>query len=737
MTVSRFDIVFAGDVRFEGGTSTALAAEIAAAARAGWSAGLLMVKGPILGLPFPVHADIRAQLDAGLAARIDPRQKIEARLLLFHHPSLLLNPLQPRPAIDAETVVIVLHHPAVDRAGTVQYDVATVVRNAHAAFGKPVRLAPVSAVVRDSLPKRLPPGCSLLEEDWHNLIDLDDWPCRPPRPVSTPIRIGRHSRPHPQKWPDTPHAAKSAYPTDGARYDIRMLGGDDFLAEQYGPLPENWTLLPFAFTGVADFLGELDFYVYYHSDAWSEAFGRTILEALAVGLVTILPEHFEPLFGEAALYAPPRGVKALVDRYAADPDLYAAQSALARRFAEERHGLDRFAVRIAALMPEEAAGDPVRAIMPPLPVRRVLFLSSNGIGIGHLAQQMAVADRLPADLDPVFATMSYALKVAADAGYQAHFFSHHRTVDADSEDWRTVFAEELFTLVSHLRPAVIAYDATAVFPAVTDVMALFPDIYTLWVRRPMWREEHRMFLDQEGDFDAVIEPGELADAFDLGPTKERQHRVHQVPPVLHVAPGQRLERTLARRLLDLPADRTVVAVQLGSGSNFDMGEVRAAVIAAILARPDTVVVELVSPIRAGPLETPADPRHLVREAFPAFRFSRAFDAAVSAAGYNSFHENVLGAVPTLFVPNEADEMDLQLNRARWGEINGYCWTMRRDTDLPRCREAVARLLDPWERERVAARCRAIPWTNGADRIAAFVRDHVRLVRSDRNPAERR
>ena len=134
MAISRLDIVFVADARFEGGSSTALAAEMAAAARAGYDSGLLMVKGPIIGLPLPVHAAIRRHLDTGTTTRLDQLQKVETRLLLLHHPGILMNPLQPRPLIEAEQVVVVLHHPAVDHAGTVQYDIPSVVRNAVAAL---------------------------------------------------------------------------------------------------------------------------------------------------------------------------------------------------------------------------------------------------------------------------------------------------------------------------------------------------------------------------------------------------------------------------------------------------------------------------------------------------------------------------------------------------------------------------------------------------------------------------
>ncbi|WP_100962177.1 hypothetical protein [Bosea sp. FBZP-16] len=65
------------------------------------------------------------------------------------------------------------------------------------------------------------------------------------------------------------------------------------------------------------------------------------------------------------------------------------------------------------------------------------------------------------------------------------------------------------------------------------------------------------------------------------------------------------------------------------------------------------------------------PRRRTIDLFPAFRYSSAFDICVSAAGYNAFHENLLGAIPTIFVPNEAEEMDLQLVRAKYAEVWGW------------------------------------------------------------------
>ncbi|WP_439625157.1 glycosyltransferase [Shinella sp.] len=724
------DILFVADVRFEGGTSTALAVEIRAAARAGLRTGLLAIKGPLLGLPFPMHPDLRKLIDDGLTERIDPDMRLTARLTLIHHPTIVENRPTRRLSITADKLLIVLHHPMYDGNGRRQYDLDRVIAHASDAFGADVHLAPVSAVVRDSLPRLLPPYAHMLEEDWGNLIELDDWPAKPARPPAYPVVIGRHSRPDPLKWP-TAEDALLAYPADGSRFRVRALGADAYLSEKYGTLPANWELIPFAWDGVPDFLGTLDFYVYFHDPAWSEAFGRTILEALATGLVVILPPHFAVLFAKAAVYAEPAEVESVIARFVADPALHRSQCEQARRFVENNYDAAIYSDRVARIMGDETKSPTSDGLFPPLPQRNVLFASSNGIGVGHLTQQLAIAQRLPPNLTPVFATMSYSMKAAVQHGYQAHFLPHHRILDADPEDWNTCLAEELFELVAHLRPAVFAYDATAVFEGVTRALDMFPDIFKIWVRRPLWQESHRVFLEFSDSFDAVIEPGELAETFDHGPTAACRKEVFLVPPVLHLDPSERMSRESARAALGIPDGMTVVAFQLGAGANFDVKDLRAALLAEVLRRPDTIALEIQSPItpNAAALEILGE-RHRTVELFPSFRFSRAFDAAISAAGYNTFHEQVLGCIPTLFVPNEGDEMDLQASRARWAELTGRGWMMRRDYDLGFAAQHVERLLDPVERAAVIRRCQSIVWKNGAVDIARYVEDHARMLRTD-------
>lgn len=731
-----YDILFVADARFDGGSSTAMAVEIKAAARAGLRLALMLVKGPLLRAPFPVHPELAAAMRGGLIDRVDPESEINAQLTLIHHPTIMENRPTSKINVSSKRAVLVLHHPVYDNAGKKQYDLSRVLSNIHDAFNLEIEIAPVSSVVRNSLPSDILRQEVIIAEDWVNLIEIDEWPRRSDRPISTPVIIGRHSRPDKLKWPDTLEIAKLVYPEDKLRFHVRILGAGDYLREHYGEIPPEWELLTFNFTGVSNYLQSLDFYVYFHSSSWSEAYGRTILEALTTGLVVILPPNFEEIFGDAAVYCAPENVVPLIDQYVDDPEGYREQSERARSYAKTVCSADNYATRLERLglelRPSKSETKPATiSVPPPLPTKNVLFVSSNGIGIGHITQQLAISKFLPEDIRPTFATMSYAVNIVAEAGYLVHFIPHHKHMDANPDDWNRVIAEELFDLISHLRPSIFAYDATAVFGGVSSALKHFPNLFSIWVRRPMWREFHRPFLQAANIFDAIIEPGELAAEFDNGPTSEVRDFVYRVPPVLQIEPSERIARERARDILDLPNDLTVVALQLGSGVNFDLSSVRSAVLEALLKRNDTFVLDIVSPL-ANDEQNELDNHDRYRRVslFPSFKFSRAFDAAVCVAGYNTFHEQILGMIPTLFIPNEAEEMDVQLTRIKWAELTGKALLLRRDFDLHRTHEIIGQLLDKRRQETMVQSCKSIRWRNGAKEIAQYIEDHSRILRTD-------
>jgi len=189
---------------------------------------------------------------------------------------------------------------------------------------------------------------TLANEDWPNIIDVNEWwrgsrPPRGPRP-----RIGRHFRDGEVKSSTDASELLAVYPNSDD-YEVHVLGGAEAPRKVLGGLPKNWHVLEFGEVHPKDFLSTLDVFVYYTHPGWVESFGRSIIEAMAAGVPVILPHSYRELFKEAAIYAEPAEVKASIDRLMMDDDYYESQVRVARDFVEEHFGYTVHAKRLKNL----------------------------------------------------------------------------------------------------------------------------------------------------------------------------------------------------------------------------------------------------------------------------------------------------------------------------------------------------------------------------------------------------
>ena len=391
---AHYDVIIASDFRLLGGSTLSNASELRAQRHAGLKTGLFqMYRYDFYQDPWrPMLPEIRREVDGDAVQVLTEGDAASCDLLILRYPPILRYRQTIVPRIDAKAVKVIVNQPPMsdyseDRV--LRYTLAEADRNARAQFGVAPVWHPIGPLVRDAMLAHHAgeaTGIDLSADDWFNIIDVAGWarPPRVPRRGMVP-RIGRHSRDHAHKWPDTAAAIRAAYPDDPA-FEVRILGGASPVRELLGAVPERWTVHDFGAMSPRDFLAGLDFWVYFSHPSWVESFGRTIIEAMAVGMPVLLSETYRPLFGEHAIYCTPDEVQGIVRRLWADPEAYRAHVEKAQAFVAETFS---FRTHIDRL---QAAGVriPPRAAPPPAPREaRLAHFSRVRGGIKDSAETLA------------------------------------------------------------------------------------------------------------------------------------------------------------------------------------------------------------------------------------------------------------------------------------------------------------------------------------------------------------
>jgi len=343
----------------------------------------------------------------------------------------------------------------------------------------------------------------------------------------------------------------------------------------------------------------------------------------------------------------------------------------------------------------------------------LLLISGNGAGMGHLTRLVAYARRVEPDLVPHFLSLSQAVGVVAQYGYPFEYVPSAGAIGLSSKRWQDLFTERLSDAVSRLGPAVVVFDGTWPYDGIQRVREAYPDAPWVWSRRGMWRRgSSAEQIAKAAWFDDVLAPGELAEAYDKGATSGASGI--RLGPVTLLDVDELDDRDTARRKLGLPLDRRLALVAMGAGNISDTTHDAGAVMAAL--RQSSVEICVTQTEIAASHRTQSD-MHVIHE-FPLSRRFRAFDLAVSASGYNSFHELLRFGIPTLFIPNQDTALDDQEARARFASDKGLAHMLERVSVAA----AAGPLEDLLQRgEAMVANVPSVDRGNGAAGAAAHLR----------------
>jgi hypothetical protein len=193
-------------------------------------------------------------------------------------------------------------------------------------------------------------------------------------------------------------------------------------------------------------------------------------------------------------------------------------------------------------------------------------------------------------------------------------------------------------------------------------------------------------------------------------------------------------RSEAASVLGIDPARPTLLVTLGTGRLDDVAGPGRVVLETALADPRWQIC-LTKPAIAGDGMANPDPDRVIElaDVYPLVRYLAAFDAAVSAAGYNAVHEFLPAAIPTLFVPSPKSVTDDQRARARWSAAQGLALVAEAD-DLEEVERAASRLLDDAVRLDLHQACKAVGIPQGADQaVGVLVDGSARLRSTHRRP----
>jgi hypothetical protein len=718
------DILHIADLRSAGDSARDLANRLETEAEGGYRVAVIPLTSDRADFDGPAWAEPLANLVRKSAVDwIDAESAGVARLIVVDGLALLRWPWNrtPRSAL-AGAVVLVGADPR-DGNFLASNTWDRVRANANVALGPSVRWIATDPDLRERLIERL--GADAVEaEPWPPVLDLrsviaEGLGPRGTRPIiGTVLPSGKGAPPLVLKKPP------ACLPVC-ARFAVHLLGE----MNGGGAVPANWRFVAPEEGTVTVFMGGVDFFCPLPGAKLDEKNRDLVRAAMAAGAVPLLPPEWWEHFGDAAVYCAPHDVASIVSEIYIDTAALVEARERAVAHVDRREGPRAHIERVRALLGAPAEVPSLIRVSDVRPERTVLFMSTNGIGLGHLTRLLAVARHLPAGLRPVFFSLSHAIDVVRDAGYDVEFclphdygpyVEHYR---AGGPHWEESLRRQLNQVIAYFDVRGVLFDGNVPYLGLVACRRDNPHIPFLWCRRAMWRPDtkHR-YIERGTAFDLVIEPGEVAASMNGGMTRDFATRRCTVDPVMLLDADEVPERDRARVELGLSLDTTAVALLLGSRNNYDYGAVARRAVSFLETRDDVEIVAfdwLIADEEGSDL--PAFVRRVT--GFPFARHLKAFDLAISAVGYNSFHELIALEVPTLFVPNENPRMDDQWGRALFAERRhmGRCL---RASEMDRLPRILDEMLDADTRAAMRAACRAHVFPNGAAEVAAIVEEAI-------------
>ena len=694
--------------------------------------GLLTLRCPRTAIGWLASPEIMALIDGETVHWIDQDVGARAPLALVLSPGLaVIDPITPL-RLRCERVVVWPLEPELDLPkGDVAEDAEAfepllsdhapwMAREIAARLSAPVAWAARTAGERHDLAQH---AIGLTLTDWVWWPILDDG-ASDSRPSATARHyVGRHWLGEipldPAGYGEFAAAFSDCWPMDLAFHGERPL---------LESLPEpdqsqGMTLFEAEQTPLSDFMAGLSLFVAVGDRQATTRMPYALFEAMQEDVVVIAPPAMSAIIDSALPEAEPNELMGLAASLLGDDLAYERAKRRQRQLLADRHGAKAHLARLRPYLDGQAPSL-LAGLSTNTALNRVLFVSDDSPHLEHLTRTLAIADRLPDPLTPHFVTTARNARLVEERGYavdyvQAHNSAAYHRLFEDASSWNYWFERHLAELIAFTKARALVFDGVYPFGGVMTNRKRFPSLSYIWVRQPLWRPDAKGDALKHGrDFDLVIEPGDLATAFDRGPLTGLRNRVLATAPIRLDRP---MDRNDARQALGL-SDETSPAILVDPTLPPERieGETLTMLLSSLVE--DGAKLWCIDPAHASFASTWSLPVQRLDDP-AAGRYRAAFDAAIAAADYRSLHENVEAGLPSVLVAGLGSSTDDQAARVAFAEGRGFALPLR-SGDVYGARAAARQLMDPGSRERMRAALSGLVMDDGAKEAACTIGDLV-------------
>lgn len=372
-----------------------------------------------------------------------------------------------------------------------------------------------------------------------------------------------------------------------------------------------------------------------------------------------------------------------------------------------------FAAQHAAL-PEPAASGP----------RPVVFMPTNGVGLGHAQRCSLIAAEIEAaQIKPVFAAFPSCIRKIKDAGFDVMPLISRAEIKSTKYEFDLFNRARLRALCKTAGGFV--FDGGYIFNSVYHTL-LESGLPSVWIRRGLWQasQNNTAALDREKVFDRVIVPCEAFD--ELNTDYSRGAKVHKVGPIVdrvQVSPAEK--QALRAHLAQTFAHpfRQLVVTMLGGGVAADRRAQIQAICAEMERRKDVLHLVIVWPTALVDPAWYGWKNTRIVKTHRASVVAAASDLFLSAVGYNSFHEVLYNVIPTIFIAQMSSFMDDQVLRAKAAVERGAAELVG-EAEMQRLGQRIGWVLDHGGADALRQAIGALALPEPGNRAAALLIEEV-------------